>query len=196
MPQVGFEAFTPSHNYQVLTDEAARNMGAVYADIYARKKDNEFKDNVIKDFKNSIKTQYQYDNVNEGAGSNTMVAMTKGHNSPVKFMGGLVGGAAGLMGGSSGLGSMAAGIGGLFGGGGGNVAGNTMHMAMHAKLNRKLKAMETGAPTGPQQEVEADAMGNPTSTIAQDQVMPTGSVMAEQEDNSNPYTYAPPVTMS
>ena len=194
MPQVGFEAFTPSHNYQVLTDEAARNMGAVYADVYARKKENQFKDDQIKN--SIIPVNKIYDNVYESGGNDTAVAMTKGHNSPIKFMGGLVGAASSLMGGSSGLGSMAAGIGGLFGGGGGNVAGNTMHMAMHAKLNKKLKAMESGVPTGPQQEIEADAMGNPTSTIAQDQVMPTGSVMAEQEDNSNPYTYAPPVTMS
>lgn len=189
MPQKGFEAFTPSHNYQVLSDEAAHNMGAVYADVYARKKQNEFMDNQIK----------KYSKPFTGNRAEGVVAMTKGHNSPIKFMSGLVGAASGLMGGSQGLGSMAGAMGlGLLGGsgGGGNIAGNAMHMAMHSKLNKKLKAMESVAPTGPQQEVEANAMGNPTSTIAQDQVMPTGSVMAEQEDNSNPYTYAPPVTMS
>lgn len=145
MPQVGFEAFTPSHNYQVLTDEAARNMGAVYADVYARKKENEFRDNQIKN--SIIPVNKIYDNVYESGGNDTAVAMTKGHNSPIKFMGGLVGAASSLMGGSSGLGSMAAGIGGLFGGGGGgNVAGNAMHMAMHAKLNKKLEALGAGAP--------------------------------------------------
>jgi|ETNmetMinimDraft_24_1059892.scaffolds.fasta_scaffold26416_2 hypothetical protein len=181
MPQVGFEAFTPSHNYQVLTDEAARNMGAVYADIYARKKDNEFKDKVLKDFNNSIKTQYQYDNVNEGPGANTMAAMTKGHNSPVKFMGGLVGAASSLMGGSQGMGTLAGGIGGLFGGGGGNVAGNTMHMAMHARLNKKLEALGASAPEqvvdNPVQD-NRDLMG--TSTVQQ-------NVPIEQNPNLMPF---------
>ena len=180
MPQVGFEAFTPSHNYQVLTDEAARNMGAVYADVYARKKENEFRDNVIKDFKNSIKTQYQYDNVNEGPGSNTMAAMTKGHNSPVKFMGGLVGAASGLMGGSLGMGTLAGGIGGLLGGGGGNVAGNTMHMAMHAKLNRKLKAL------GSSNNEVGQTDDNPIeSVVDQANIAPTGNVVQQDAPNQN-----------
>ena len=178
MPQVGFEAFTPSHNYQVLTDEAARNMGAVYADVYARKKENEFRNNQLK---NSIIPVNQiYDNVHESRGNDTALAMTKGHNSPIKFMGGLVGAASGLMGGSSGMGTLAGGIGALFGGGGANVAGNTMHMAMHAKLNRKLKAL------GSSNNEVGQTDDNPIeSVVDQANIAPTGNVIQQDAPNQN-----------
>jgi len=172
MPQAGFEAFTPSHNYQVLTDEAARNMGAVYADVYARKKQNEFMDNQLKKFSKP-------DMYNRGDG---VLAMTKGHNSPVKFMGGLVGAASGLMGGSPGMGTLAGGIGGLFGGSGGgaNVAGNTMHMAMHAKLNRKLKAL------GSSNNEVGQTDDNPIeSVVDQANIAPTGNVVQQDGPNQN-----------
>lgn len=166
MPQKGFEAFTPSHNYQVLSEEAAYNMGAVYADVYARKKQNEFMDNQIKKFSKPV----------AGNRAEGVLAMTKGHNSPIKFMGGLVGAASGLMGGSQGVGSMAGAMG-MLGNGirsGGNIAGNAMHMAMHSKLNKKLESL--GAGTNELQEPETNPI---ESVVDQANIAPTGNVVEQ-----------------
>lgn len=156
MPQAGFEEFTPSHNFKVLSDSAAHNMGAVYADIYARKKDKEFKDNAIENSK-----------IYEG--ERDVITMTSGHNSPVKFMGGIVGAALGLGAGGSKAGGLFGAIQGLINKKKNKKSATMAHEAMHKRLEKKLgdltgdtgivDEMAEGQIANQQEEASADMSG-------------------------------------
>ena len=167
MPQQGFEEFTPSHNYKIMSDEAAFEMGALFAEVKRRKNADD------KKFGDIMKGSIQ-------ATGNEGTAIAK-KGSPVNFLGSVAGLAAGI-GGSNPLGNGGA-IAGMLGGNSnlasilGSLGANNnnsqtydrgdrsnLNEAQHAAEHQRLKTGDSGSE---ENQIE--------SVINQDQVAPTGS---------------------
>lgn len=169
MPQQGFEEFTPSHNYKIMSDEAAFEMGALFAEVKRRK------DAGDKKFGDIMKGSVQ------ATGNEGTVLAKKG--SPVNFLGaaGLAAGMAGsnplsnggaiagMLGGNSNL----ANILGAFGVGNNNGADNN---------NSDTNVIATRSAFSKRHNVEHERMNEGDSgseqiesVINQDQVAPTGN---------------------
>lgn len=161
MPQQGFEEFTPSHNYKIMSDEAAFEMGALFAEVKRRKNADD------KKFGDIMKGSTQ------ATGNEGTVLAKKG--SPVNFLGSVAGLAsgisnggaiAGMLGGNSNLASI---LGSL---GANNNNSQTydrgdrsnLNEAQHAAEHQRLKTGDSGSE---ENQIE--------SVVNQDQVAPTGS---------------------